>query len=105
MKAVSARTPVPEAAVAAILAGCDAVLVCQGDVDLQARTLEALVKTVESGGIPAKRLDEAVQRLKRAKQRFLTGDRPGTSARLRALRGVLGREEHQLVAAEMAAFL
>jgi hypothetical protein len=44
-------------------------------------------------------------RLKRAKQRFLTGERPGPSARIRALRGVLGREEHQLVAAEMAAYL
>jgi beta-N-acetylhexosaminidase len=105
MKAVSAQYAVPEAAVEAIAAGCDAVLVCQGSVDLQARTLEALVKAVESGAIPSKRYDDAAMRLKRAKQRFLTGERPGPSARIRALRGVLGREEHQLVAAEMAAYL
>jgi hypothetical protein len=79
--------------------------VCQGDVDLQARTLEALVKAVESGVIPSKRYDDAAMRLKRAKLRFLTGERPGPSARIRALRGVLGRAEHQLVAAEMAAYL
>jgi beta-N-acetylhexosaminidase len=105
MKAVSARYDVPDAAVQAIQAGCDGVLVCSGDVDLQARTLEALVRAVESGRISSKRCDDAFMRLKRAKQRFLLGDRPGTAARIRALRGVLGREEHQLVAAEMAAFL
>jgi beta-N-acetylhexosaminidase len=105
MKAVSAHYAVPDAAVEAIAAGCDAVLVCQGDVDLQARTLEALVKAVESGVIPAKRYDDAAMRLKRANRRFLTRERPGPSARIRALRGVLGREEHQLVAAEMAAYL
>jgi beta-N-acetylhexosaminidase len=105
MKAVSAQYAVPDAAVDAIRAGCDAVLVCQGDVDLQARTLEALVKAVESAIIPARRVDDAFMRLKRTKQRFLTADRPGPKARIRALRGVLGREEHQLVAAEMAAYL
>ena len=105
MKAVSAQYEVPEAAVQAIQAGCDAVLVCQGNVDLQARTLEALVRAVESGVIPATRVDDAFLRLKRTKQRFLTGDRPGPRARIRALRGVLGREEHRLVAAEMAAYL
>lgn len=105
MKAVSARYEVPDAAVEAIRAGCDAVLVCSGDVDLQGRTLEALVRAVESSAIPATRADDALLRLKRVKQRFLTGERLGPAARIRALRGVLGREEHQLVAAEMAAFL
>lgn len=105
MKAVSAKYEVPEAAVDAIAAGCDAVLICSGDVDLQGRTLEALVRAVESGRIPATRHDDAFARLKRTKQRFLMGDRPGPTARIKNLRGVLGREEHQLVAAEMAAFL
>ena len=105
MKAVSARHAVPESAVDAIRAGCDAVLVCSGDVDLQGRTLEALVRAVESGQIPAARHDDAFARLKRAKQRFLVGGRPGPGARIKQLRGILGREEHQLVAAEMAAYL
>jgi len=105
MKAVSARYDVPEAAVDAIRAGCDAVLVCSGDIDLQGRTLEALVRAVESGLIPATRHDDAFARLKRAKQRFLLSGRPGPGARIKQLRGILGREEHQLVAAEMAAYL
>jgi len=105
MKAISAKYDVPEAAVDAIRAGCDAVLVCSGDIDLQGRTLEALVRAVESGQIPATRHDDAFARLQRAKQRFLVGNRPGPGARIKRLRGVLGREEHQLVAAEMAAYL
>ncbi len=105
MKAVSAKYDIPEAAVDAIIAGCDGVLICSGDIDLQGRTLEALVRASETGKIPTKRYDDAFARLKRAKQRFLMGDRPGASARMKALRGVLGREEHQLVAAEMAAYL
>jgi beta-N-acetylhexosaminidase len=105
MKAVSARHAVPEAAVDAIRAGCDAVLVCSGDIDLQGRTLEALVRAVESGHIPPRRHDAAFARLKQAKQRFLLGERPGPAARIKRMRGILGREEHQRVAAEMAAYL
>ena len=105
MKAVSARYPVPEAAVDAIRAGCDGLLICSGDVDVQARTLEALVRALEAGTIPTKRYDDAFMRLKRAKESFLIRERPGAAARVRALRNVLGREEHRLVAAEMAAFL
>jgi beta-N-acetylhexosaminidase len=105
MKAISSSYSVPDAAVDAIRAGCDGVLVCSGDIDLQGRTLEALVRAVESGHIPAKRHEDAFMRLKRAKQRFLMGERPGPGARIKKMRGILGREEHQLVAAEMAAYL
>jgi beta-N-acetylhexosaminidase len=105
MKAVSARLPVPVAAVQAIQAGCDGVLVCSGDVDVQAATLEALVKAVEAGDIPQARIDDAMKRLRTAKERFLSAERPKTSARIRELRNVIGRDEHQAIAAEMAAFL
>jgi beta-N-acetylhexosaminidase len=105
MKAVSARTPVPAAAVQAIQAGCDAVLICSGDVDLQARTLEAVIRAVESGEIPQKRIDDAMIRLRRAKEQFLAVERPKVSTRLRELRTVLGRDEHQAIAAEMANYL
>lgn len=105
MKAVSARYPVPTAAVEAIRAGCDGLLVCSGEVEIQAAILEALVKAVESGEISSGRLDEAHKRLRRAKERFLASERPPTATRLRALGSILGRDEHQAVAAEMAAFL
>jgi beta-N-acetylhexosaminidase len=105
MKAVAATTPVPAAAVQAIKAGCDGVLICSGDVDLQATTLEALIKAAESGEIPHKRLDDALMRLRRAKEQFLTHERPRLSARIKELRRVIGSDEHQAIAAEMASFL
>jgi beta-N-acetylhexosaminidase len=105
MKAVSARLSVPEAAVQAIQAGCDAVLVCGGDVDLQAMTLEALVRAAEEGVIPARRLDAAHQRLRRAKERFLAAGRPPLSARLKQLRSIVGCDEHRAIAEQMAEFL
>jgi beta-N-acetylhexosaminidase len=105
MKAVSARMPVPAAAVQAIQAGCDGVLVCSGDVDLQAATLVALVRAVEDGDISRTRLDEAMKRLRKAKERFLAEERPKMSARLKELGSIIGRDEHQAIAAEMAAFL
>ncbi|HUE85647.1 MAG TPA: beta-N-acetylhexosaminidase [Vicinamibacterales bacterium] len=105
MKAVSAHTPVPAAAVQAVQAGCDGVLVCSGNVDLQAATLEALVKAVEAGDISKARLKDATTRLRKAKERFLAGERPKMSARLKELGSIIGRDEHQAIAAEMAAFL
>lgn len=105
MKALSARYDVPDAAVDAIRAGCDGVLVCSGNLDLQAATLERLVRAAEAATIPAARLDEALGRGRRAKERFLTGERPAGAGRMMALKSILGRDEHQAIAAEMASFL
>lgn len=105
MKAVSASIPVPIAAVQAIQAGCDGVLVCSGDIAVQAATLEALVYAVESGEISNRRIDDALWRLRRAKERFLAVERPRPGARIRALGAILGRDTHQAIANEMATFL
>jgi beta-N-acetylhexosaminidase len=104
MKAVAATYSVPDAAVAAIAAGCDGLLICSGNVDVQAQALEALVKAVETGDISQTRLDDAERRLRRAKERFLA---PQASARARrsSWRQVVGCDAHRAVADEMAAFL
>ena len=87
----------------AVAAGCDGVLVCSGNLDAQAATLEALVKAVESGVISLARLDDATRRIARTKARFLA-NRPPARERARHWRQVVGCEAHQLVAAEMATF-
>src|SRR3954469_24410559 len=71
MKAIARTWSVPDAAVQAVAAGCDALLVCSGDVDVQAQTLEALVHAVEDRRIPWKALEGAHKRLRSAKERFL----------------------------------
>ena len=104
MKAVAKSYTIPDAAVQAVVAGCDGVLICSGDVETQAVTLEALVHAVEEDRIPFKRLEDAHKRLRRAKERFLAAPvtSGGTTGRLRH---VLGCDAHQRIAEEMSRFL
>jgi len=104
MKAIAKTWTVPDAAVQAIAAGCDALLVCSGDVDVQAQTLEALVYAVESGRISWKALEDTHKRLRQAKERFLAIP-VGAPKRGHDLRSVVGCDAHRRVADEMARFL
>lgn len=105
MKAVAARMPVPDAAVKALAAGCDAVLVCSGNHDLQVATLEAIVRAVEREELPYARIEQALARQRRAKERYLTTHGAPHAARTgKTLAQVVGAEAHQAVAAEMARF-
>jgi len=103
MKAISKRYGTAEASVAAIAAGCDAVLLCGPDQGAQVAAIEALIYAVEQGTLPVKRVEDALARQRRVKERFLAPPRPLplTGA---ALRTLLGRDEHQAIAAEMARF-
>ena len=92
--------PVPDACVAAVAAGCDVVLVCSGNHDLQAATLEALIRAVETGELPYSRVDQALARQRRTKERFLSDPR----GRAAAPSQVLASDAHQAVAGEMARF-
>ena len=103
MKAISARYGLSEASVKAVAAGCDGVLMCAPDPAAQAAALEAIIYAVEDGTLPLKRVEDAMTRHRRAKERFLAAPRrmPAAGA---ALRAILGRDEHQAVAADMARF-
>jgi beta-N-acetylhexosaminidase len=105
MKSIADRYAVPSAAVLAVEAGCDGVLICGGDHDLQASALEALVHAVEDDRLRLSQIEDALNRHHRAKERFLA---TGVIARPRqgkALRELIGRDEHRAVADEMARFL
>jgi beta-N-acetylhexosaminidase len=110
MKAIADAYTVPDAAVQAIAAGCDGVLVCRanvsdrtGDAEAQVAVLEALVHAVEDGRIPFKRAEDALARNRRAKERFLAA--PVAPGRHAALRQLLGNDEHRRVADEMSRYL
>src|SRR5262245_45334553 len=104
MKAVAASYTVPDAAVRAVAAGCDGVLICSGDHDAQAAALEALVHAVEDERIPFARIEDALKRQRRAKERFLAANEAARPKVGKALRQALGRDEHQAIAGEMARF-
>ena len=95
----------PDSAVLAIEAGCDGVLICSGDHDTQAAALEALVHAVEDNRLPLARVEDALKRQQRAKERFLASPVATRPPPARALRDALGRDEHRAIADEMARFL
>jgi len=102
MKAIAATYSVPDAAVQAIAAGCDALLICAGHVDAQVAALEALVHAVEDGQIPYKRLEDALSRNRRAKEQFLAA---GVTSSAKNLRSVVGCDAHRRIADEMARYV
>jgi beta-N-acetylhexosaminidase len=103
MKAISGKYGLAQAAVGALAAGCDVVLLCGPDHGAQIAALEAIIHAVEDGLLPVKRVEDALARQRRVKERFLAPPRPMPLSGA-ALRTLLGRDEHQAIAAEMARF-
>jgi beta-glucosidase-like glycosyl hydrolase len=85
--------------VAALAAGCDAVLLCDPKPDEQAAALEAVIHAVEARTLPLSRVEDALARAARVKARFL-----GRVRTAPPFDEVLGCAEHQAVAEQMAAF-
>jgi len=105
MKALASEHTVPSVAVLAVEAGCDGLLICSGNHDVQAQSLEALIHAVEEERLPLARVEDAFKRQQRAKERFLAvpvaADRPPSA---KALRQALGTAEHHVIADQMARF-
>jgi beta-N-acetylhexosaminidase len=97
MKAVAAEFPLPTAAVAAVEAGCDVVLLCNSTPDEQVEALEALIYASETGRLTTERIDDAFRRQGEMKARFL-----GTTRRPPSGLDRIGSLEHQTVAQAMA---
>ena len=105
MKAIANEYAVPAAAVLAIEAGCDGALICGGDHEIQVAALEALIHAVEDDRLRFSRVEDALTRHRRAKERFLAVPAAARPLGGRALRALLGRDDHRAVAEEMARFL
>src|SRR5262249_43919388 len=105
MKAIANEYAVPSAAVMAIESGCDGMLICSGDHEAQAAALEAIIHAVEDGRIRSAAIDDARARQRRAKERFLASTVAARPLAGRALRALIGRDEHRAIADEMTQFL
>jgi beta-N-acetylhexosaminidase len=68
MQAIAARSTIEDAAVRAIAAGCDALLVCWSD-EKQERAVEALTREAERSPAFRARCGEALQRVEAARRR------------------------------------
>jgi beta-N-acetylhexosaminidase len=100
MEAISASLTLPAATVAAVGAGADVVLLCNSTVDEQVAALEAVIRAAESGRLLPSRIDDAMARQKRVKERFLGRQADAAPVAL----DVVGCAAHQSVAREMAAW-
>ena len=105
MKAITHDYAVPRAAVLAVGAGCDGLLICSGRHDTHAAALESLVRAVETQQLPQSRVEDALMRQRRAKERFLAAPVAARPLQGRALQQLLGCDAHRAVADEMSRFL
>jgi beta-N-acetylhexosaminidase len=103
MKAVSGREAVERAAVKALAAGCDLLLVCGTDHDRQVAVLEAIIHALEENVVPRTQVEEALARHAEAKARVMAGA-PARPPSARTLAAVVGAAEHAAIADEMAVF-
>ena len=105
MSAIANSYTPGDAAVAAIAAGCDTVLMCgkgqRADIESQVQALEALIHAVEDQRLSIAQVEAALARTRQAKERFLREWRPPTAAQLRS---VIGSEKHRAISEEMSAF-
>ena len=105
MTAITRTYAVPSAAALAIEAGCDGVLICSGDHNVQAAALEALIHAVEEERLRPARVEDALKRQQRAKERFLAAGVAPRPLEGRRIRQVIGRDAHRAIADEMARYL
>lgn len=105
MKAIAKEYAVPTAAVLALGAGCDGVLICSGSHDTQVAALEAIIHAVEDGTLRFSEVDDALKRHRQVKERFLASTIAARPVSGVTLRSVIGRDEHRAIADEMSQFL
>ena len=102
MQAIASRYTIEETVVRCLRAGCDGFLICNGDYDKKVRALEAVIREAEGDMGFARRVEDALTRMRRPKARFLAGRRSSPDPeRLAALAPL----EHQMVAEEMRQWL
>jgi len=98
MKAVAKSWKLGEAAVLAAQAGCDILPVCKTP-DAQVEAMEGLIRAAESGDIGSTAQDDASDRIRALKDRYLL---PYRDPSPKEARRAAGLGEHQAIAAEIA---
>jgi beta-N-acetylhexosaminidase len=98
MKAIAKNHSAEDAARLAVRAGCDILLVCETP-DAQVAAAEGIVRTLEAGEIALDERDDASDRIRRLKERFLL---PYADPTPRGARAAAGAPERRALAEEIA---
>lgn len=102
MGAITGSQTVEQAAVRALRAGCDTVLMCSESIDRHAAVLEAVIHAVEEGELDSRVIEDAWVRQQRVKATFMGGEPRRRPLSGQALRARLGTAQHKAVAEEIA---
>jgi beta-N-acetylhexosaminidase len=102
MGAITHAHTVERAAVSAIDAGCDTLLLCGGSIERHASVVEALIRAVEDKTLDVRDVEDALERHRTVKALFLGGERPRRPLAGKALQSRLGSSASQLVAEDIA---
>jgi beta-N-acetylhexosaminidase len=86
MHAIIDHYGIEDAAIRAVLAGCDVLLICK-DRDREAAAFKAVEQAIETGTISPERLDQSVARIARLKDRFVTPYKPVTVSDAKLIAG------------------
>lgn len=70
MSAIAGNMDIPQASVEAIASGVDMLLVCK-QLDLTVNVYEAIVRAVESGKLPKRRVEQSLRRIAQMKKSYL----------------------------------
>jgi beta-N-acetylhexosaminidase len=102
MRAITGSHTVEHAAVRALNAGCDTLLMCGDSIERHAAVIEAIIHAVETDEIDSRRIEAARERQQRVKARFMGGDPPTRPLSGKTLRARLGTSQNQAIAEEIA---
>ena len=102
MRAITGSHTVEHAAVRALNAGCDTLLMCGDSIERHAAVIEALIHAVETHELDGRLIEKAQVRQQHVKARFMGGEFPRRPLSEKALRARLGTALHQAVASEIA---
>ena len=102
MGAITHAHTVERAAVSAIDAGCDTLLLCSGSIERHVSVVEALIRAVEDKTLDVRDVEDALERHRTVKTRFLAGERPRRPLAGKALKSRLGSSASQVVVEDIA---
>ena len=101
MAAIAQHMSLAAATVKAVSSGCDLLLLCGMEIERQIEAIEALIYAVENSDVSIERIESALARSRRIKERFLVSRQGWRPPKQSEIDDVLGCEEHQSISDEI----